>query len=367
MSRTPQRILVTGAWGQVGRQLVGRLLDRGRTVIAADLHGSAPTRLPAGAAHLVVEALDITDAAAVTRVVTAHAPDAIVHLAAVVSPPCYRHPEAARRVNVDGTRHLVDAELELEGPPVFAFASSAGVYGPRNPHRHHDRITPDTAVSPVDCYGVDMIDAEQLLATSGLPHVVLRLAGVASPEPPSGPDYLVLMRAIPCDNRVHMVDARDVALAFANAVDRIDRVDGMTLLVGGDDSHALTHSVVQDDMFEAFGLGRVGAGINLPGNPDDDRGWSFTDWFDTTRSQQLLGYQEHTWDDTLAWVRERLGPRRHVIRAVSPLARPALRTVAARQRRREGRGPWADPWDLIARTYGERVLVPSPANSTDEA
>jgi nucleoside-diphosphate-sugar epimerase len=247
---------------------------------------------------------------------------------------------------------------------VFAFASSAGVYGPRNPHRCPDRITPDTAVSPVECYGVDKIDAERLLAGSGLPHVVLRLAGVASPEPPSGPDYLVLMRAIPRDNRVHMVDARDVALAFANAVDRIDAVDGMTLLVGGDDSHALTHSVVQDDMFEAFGLGRVGAEINLPGNPDDDRGWSFTDWFDTTRSQQLLEYQEHSWGDTLAWVRDRLGPRRQVLRAVGPLARPMLRAALGLQRRREGRGPWADPWALIAQVYGEDVLVPAAAVHT---
>ncbi len=361
MNRRAQRILVTGAWGQVGRQLIPMLLERGRTVIAADLPSATPgrsCRAPDAAGHLLLERLDITDADEVERLVSAHAPDAIVHLAAVVSPPCYRHPDMARRVNVEGTRHLVQAAARLRHPPTFAFASSAGVYGPRNPYTHPERIDPATPVAPVDCYGVDKIDAEALVAASGLPHAILRLAGVASPEPPRGPDYLVLMRAIPRDNRVHMVDARDVALAFANAVDRIERVDGMTLLVGGDESHALVHSVVQDDMFQAFGLGRVGPDLNLPGDPEDDRGWSFTDWFDTTRSQELLEYQEHSWSDTLAWVRCSLGARRHAIRSVGPLARPLLRWSAAAQRRREGRGPWADPWGLIADTYGDAVLAP---------
>jgi len=368
VSPLPQRILVTGAWGQVGRHPVPLLLARDRTVVAADLPGAAPGRsheLRATGGRLVPEDLDITDAAEVDRVIGAHAPDAIVHLAAVVSPPCYRHPDAARRVNVDGTRHLVEAAGRLQHPPVLAFASSAGVYGPRNPHRLGERIGPDTAVAPVDCYGIDKLDAEQLVAASGLPHVILRLAGVASPEPPRGPDYLLLMRAIPRENRVHMVDVRDVALAFANAVDRIERVAGMTLLIGGDDTFALTHTEVQDDMLEAFGVGRVGPGLNLPGDPQDDRGWSFTDWFDTTRSQELLEYQAHTWGDTLAWVRSSLGVRRRALRIVSPLVRPLLRGGAALQRRRDGRGPWADPWDLVARTYGEHVLAPVPATTPE--
>jgi hypothetical protein len=162
-----------------------------------------------------------------------------------------------------------------------------------------------------------------------------------------------------------MVDARDVALAFANAVDRIESIDGKVLLIGGDESHLHTHASVQDDVFDAIGLGRVGPNINLPGDPNDDRGWSMTDWYDTAESQRLLEYQQHNWDDTLTWVRDRQGRRRMVLRAVAPVARPGLRAALRLQRRRDGRGKYADPWSLITKIYGDDVLVRTSRGTGD--
>jgi nucleoside-diphosphate-sugar epimerase len=362
----PGTVLVTGAMGQVGALLSALLLERDRTVIAVDLRSKA-TEATAGAlaaaarpGRFRAEYADITSAEAVRAVVQAHAPEAVVHLAAVVSPPCYRDPERAHRVNVDGTRNLADAARALPQQPSFVLASSAGVYGSRNPYSHPGRITPATPASPVECYGEDKIMAEEIVARSGLRHATLRLAGIVSPNAPSGPDYLVLARAIPRDNRVHMVDARDVALAFANAADRIDDVNGKVLLIGGNETYALRHSSVQDDMFDAVGLGRLGPGVNLPGNPEDDSGWSFTDWFDTTESQALLGYQKHDWSDTLSWVRASHRRRRMVLRGAGPLARPLIRAALGWQQRRDGRGPYADPWALIAKVYGDRVLAAAP-------
>ena len=62
--------------------------------------------------------------------------------------------------------------------------------------------------------------AEAAVRASGLPYALLRLGGVMSPDAHFNGDYLLLLRATPGDNRVHMVDARDAALAFANAADR---------------------------------------------------------------------------------------------------------------------------------------------------
>ncbi len=366
MGNPPGTVLVTGAMGQVGALLTALLLERGRTVIAVDLRSktteTAARTLAAATApgRFRAEYADITSAEAVRAVVGAHVPEAVVHLAAIVSPPCYRNPELAHRVNVDGTRHLADAARSLPRPPSFILASSAGVYGSRNPYSHPDRINPGTPANPVECYGRDKIAAEEIVARSGLRHATLRLAGVASPSAPSGPDYLVLARAIPRDNRVHMVDARDVALAFANAADRIDDVTGKVLLIGGNESYVLRHSSVQDDMLDAVGLGRLGPGVNLPGNPADDHGWSFTDWFDTTESQALLGYQQHNWSDTLDWVRTSHSRRRMLLRSAAPLARPLIRAALAWRQRRDGRGPYADPWELIAKVYGDHVLTSAP-------
>lgn len=361
-------VLVTGAFGQVGRRCAEILLERGRTVIALDLPGAGAYTVAgelASAGHpgtLIPAYTNLLDADAVHRLIAEHRPEAIVHFAAMLAPASYRNPRMARKVNVDGTRNLVDAALALPEPPLFVKASSASVYGSRNPHRHPELITPDTPVNPIDQYGEDKVLAEAVIAESGLPYALLRLAGVISPQGTAmlGSDVLVLMRATPGDNRQHTVDSRDVALAFANAVDRRDAVNGKVLLIAGDQSHQNTHRGLEDDMFEVVGLGRLGASASLPGDPDDARGWAFTGYFDTTESQALLDFQQHDWAQTKAWVAESAaGKYRSALRVAGPVFRPVMRGLLAAQRRFEKRGPYADPWTLIEQKYGPEVLAPN--------
>jgi nucleoside-diphosphate-sugar epimerase len=305
--------------------------------------------------------IDLLDADAVREVVAKHPPGAIVHLAAIYSPPSYRNPRFARKVNVEGTRNVVEAASTLEEPPLLLKASSAAVYGSRNPYRYPELITPQTAVNPIDQYGEDKLLAEAVIRDSGLPFAVLRLGGVISPDGMSNldKDYLLLIQATPGDNRVHAVDARDVALAFANATDAADTINGKTLLIGGNESYRHLQRGIEDDMMEASGLGRLGPSASLPGDPNDDRGWSFTGWYDTTESEALLKYQRHEWSDTVAWVAESQARLRPVLRVLGPVLRPAMRLALALQRRREGRGPYADPWTLIGKKYGPDVLAPT--------
>ncbi|MET7772225.1 NAD-dependent epimerase/dehydratase family protein [Nocardia sp. NPDC005366] len=358
-------VLVTGAFGQVGTFCVDILLGRGKKVIALDLRNDrtvAVARDLSGRARpgaLVPAYVDLLDAAAVADLVAEHRPAVIVHLAAIVAPLSYRDPGRARKVNVGGTEHVLVAAAALDEPPLFIQASSAAVYGSRNPYHYPERITPDTPVDPIDHYGEDKVLAETAVRDSGLPHAVLRLGGVISPAGAStlGGDYLLLMRATPVDNRIHAVDGRDVGLAFANAVDRGDRVDGRTLLIAGNDTYTHRQRDLEDDMMQAAGLGRLGPSAGLPGDPDDDRGWSFTGWFDTTESEALLGFQRHDWPDTVSWIADSMGRRRVLARALGPVLRPAIRFALSVQRRREGRGPYADPWTLIEKKYGPDVLA----------
>jgi nucleoside-diphosphate-sugar epimerase len=354
-------ILVTGAFGQVGKRCTQILLERGRTVIATDLRTgktvAAQAELSAGAVALIPTYIDLLDAEAVREVVVTHRPEAIIHLAAIVSPPSYRNPGLARRVNVGGTENLLAAAASLPGPPLFLMASSAAVYGSRNPYRYPERITPETAVNPIDQYGEDKVLAEAAIRASGLPHALLRLGGVVSPDTRLDGDYLLLIRATPGDNRIHAVDARDVALAFANGVDREATLAGKVLLIAGNESYVKLQRDLEDDMMAGVGLGRLGPSASLPGDPTDDRGWAFTGWFDTTEAQQLLDFQEHDWHQTVAWIAESQGHLRAVLRALGPILRPVMLTVLKLQRRAEGRGPYADPWTLIAKKYGSGALA----------
>lgn len=89
---TANTVLVTGAFGQVGKRCTQLLLQRGRTVVAMDLHNdntaTVATELAAGGypGTLIPAYTDLLDAEAVRDLVTAHQPDAVMHLAAGVSP-----------------------------------------------------------------------------------------------------------------------------------------------------------------------------------------------------------------------------------------------------------------------------------------
>ncbi|MFL6022029.1 MAG: NAD-dependent epimerase/dehydratase family protein [Marmoricola sp.] len=357
-------VLVTGAMGQVGKRVVKILLGRGRTVIALDLDNAGTREVAAeflpGAGTLVQAYADLTDSKALDALVAEHQPAVIVHLAAVVSPVAYRNPGLARRVNVEGTGNLIAAAKALPIAPLFLEASSSAVYGSRNPHTHPERLTHATPTRPTDCYGEDKVLAERLVSGSGLPHATLRIGGIISPDAlaQAGEDYDVLVRAFPHDNRIHAVDARDVALAFANAVDSVLAVDGKVLLIGGNESYVLRQSELSDDLMQAIGIGRPGTRGLLPGDPGDENGWGLTDWFDTSEAQTLLDFQAHDWDQTCAWVAASVpAGQRRIAGLLAPLIRTRMRRKRLRENKADGRGQYADPWALIGARYGDGAVT----------
>ena len=74
------------------------------------------------------------------------------------------------------------------------------------------------------------------------------------------------------------------------------------------------------------------------------------DWMDTTRAQQALSFQHHTWADMLAEMRAAAGWRRYPMRLVSPVARQFLKRRAAY---RNAPGHYADPWGAIRTELGD--------------
>ncbi|MEW5808738.1 MAG: NAD(P)-dependent oxidoreductase [Actinomycetota bacterium] len=367
-------VLVTGAFGQIGTFCTRLLLQRGLKVVAVDLRNDgtekAARQLAAAGdpGQLVPAHVDLLDRESIRHLHREHNPNAIVHLAAMFAPASYRDPIRARRINVEGTRNLVDAAATMPLKPLMVFASSASVYGSINPYLHPERITALTAVNPVDQYGEDKVLAEMVITESDMPWSILRLAGVMSPAAVANanPDYRLLLRATPGDNRMHSVDARDVGLAFANAVDRRQEVTGRVLLIGGDDSHLHIHRDFEDDLLTAFGVGPLGRSASLPGDRADERGWAFTGWFDTAEAQSLLQFQRHRWAETTDWMARSFGRRRMLTRSFSPVLRAGLRAQLAFQRRIERRGAFADPWTLISQKYGPGALA-SPAGGRASA
>lgn len=121
-------VMVTGADGYVGRLLV-RALANGEggspRVLATDLRLPEPGRRLPGVEY---RALDVTRADEVAALMRAEGVNAVVHLAAVVTPKKGDAERLLHAVDVEGTRHVLDGALAA-GADHFVVTSSGAAYG----------------------------------------------------------------------------------------------------------------------------------------------------------------------------------------------------------------------------------------------
>lgn len=146
------RVLVVGAAGMLGRRLAGRLARDGRVAeltLVDVAEGDAET--------------DVADVAepGVAAALVASRPDVVFHLAAVLSGEAEADFDKGYRVNLDGTRRLLEAIRAVGGGyrPRVVFASSIAVFGAPFP----DPIGDDFQTTPLTSYGTQKAMCELLL------------------------------------------------------------------------------------------------------------------------------------------------------------------------------------------------------------
>lgn len=159
------RVVITGGTGFVGRKLAERLLRDGAAegpgggrqtiseIVLFDQAAPVPPIEPTNRLKLVTG--DITDPREVEALITPET-GSIYHLAAVVSAGAEADLDLGYAVNLDGTRHVLNACRKLATPPRLLFASTAAVYGGEPPVTVDDLTLP----SPRTSYGAQKAACE---------------------------------------------------------------------------------------------------------------------------------------------------------------------------------------------------------------
>jgi D-erythronate 2-dehydrogenase len=157
-------ILITGAAGMIGRKLSARLVKdgqlNGKTIDRLTLIDVVAPEKPAGFAGTAeLSASDLSSPRAAAKAI-AGKPDVVFHLAGVVSGEAETDFDKGYRVNLDGTRALLEEIRAASYKPKVVFTSSIAVYGAPFPAS----IADEFQLTPLTSYGTQKAICELLLA-----------------------------------------------------------------------------------------------------------------------------------------------------------------------------------------------------------
>lgn len=188
-----KRILVTGAVGQIGSELVPALRERyGSDRVVAAGHRTQPSEELRSSGPF--EFVDVLDRGALERLVVKYDIGTIYHLSSILSAAGEKNPQLAFNVNILGLYNVLEIAREHRFERVI-IPSSIAVFGPDTPKVN----TPnETILRPTTMYGISKVTGELLgdyyFHRFGLDVRGLRLPGIISYKTPPGggtTDYAV--------------------------------------------------------------------------------------------------------------------------------------------------------------------------------
>ncbi len=272
-------ILITGGAGSFGRILAEMLKKEGHALRIFDLP-SCDFGFYKDWNNTKVYPGDVLDKEGLKQAL--NGADQVYHLAAILPPASEIDKNRTFKVNVEGTKVLLDACSETAPIRGLVFTSSVHVYGDTS--TKDSLVGPDDPPNPQDWYAESKVEAEKILFSSNIPFVNLRISGVVIPAFLDPPEPWAFQE----DQKIEMICLKDLSTAMVQLADTTD-VLGKTLILAGGKTWQVTGKEY---------VKRWGDIMDIPldeMNFLDSPGWF--NWYDTTESQKLLGYQNTSVDN----------------------------------------------------------------------
>ena len=295
------RILITGAFGNIGKAVIEEASKRHHEVIVFEIENKK-TRKDARKYREKIKDVffgDIRNFEDVNKAVREC--DAVIHLAAIIPPVSKKHRELTMTVNYGGTVNLINAIKEIKRTIPFIFTSSASVMGPTQ--LQNKLVGRNDPLVITGNYEESKVKCEDFLKENADNYLIFRLAGVL-------PTFSALsfMSALPFleelfdmhpDMRLEMIMSEDVATALVTGTEKLKSgatQKNQAYILGGGEKNGWR---LRGGEF----LSRLFGSLSLT-VPDrkyftGDINAYHLDWYDTTEAQQEFSYQNHSFDDYL--------------------------------------------------------------------
>ncbi len=245
-----KKILLTGASGTVGYEVLKHLHDlQDFNVTVFDIDNTKSKLVFRQFSNIKVIYGDISDNTDMLKIQPNF--DVVIHLAAIIPPAADKNPILTHRINVEGTKNLIQ-QIEKTSPNAFfIYCSSISVYGDRV--KNPDIIVSDIlSISEGDIYGQSKMDAETIVRNSNLHWTIFRLAAIMKNH-----KMTKLMFHMPLNTKLEICTPEDTARAFVNAIFHIGELKGKIYNLGGGEKCCISYLDFLQRSFKIFGLGKL--------------------------------------------------------------------------------------------------------------
>lgn len=296
-------VLLTGAFGNLGRCILEEISTRGHSITVLELSTDKNRKTYKQVKQHINKMIwgDLTVKSDITEALKGV--DSVIHLAAVIPPLSELKKELCNRVNVDGTQNILDGIQETGRRVSLVHASSSSVMG--NTQKQDFPVTVDQEPKPFGNYAISKRKSEKLVLNSSIPSCITRFGGVLTTKTTYSMDMIVHGFEFPYNGRYEVILDIDLAVAVTNAAEILfqgNDIDKKIFFIGGgrDNGCQIYHHEIYDRLFNALGLIAPKKAAYANHKP------CMVDWLDTDESQLYLQYQKHHFDDFINLIADKV-------------------------------------------------------------
>ena len=242
-----KKVLVTGAGGNVGLQVIRFLLSEGKYEITAlELKDKyVYKRLKRFRKRINIVFGDVTDAALIDALIKEN--DYVIHLAGVLPHLANIRDDLCKEIDVKGTMQIVDSIKDYHPDCRLVYASSTSIYGPNDGK-------PLTVKSPEslaenDFYSKYKLMAEEYIKRNIKNYCILRLAYVLA-----DPDKESLIYNVANGDDMEFISTQDAGYAFVQALEKQKETNKKTYNISGGDSYKDTYYNLALNVLSNYGI-----------------------------------------------------------------------------------------------------------------